>query len=272
MLSTFRFTDLADLCRETPPDVVLILGSGMGPVAGRLRQSNSVPFTEVPGLPAAGVAGHRGRLSLGEWAGCRVLIFEGRLHFYEGHPWEQVARPIQTAAGLGVRCAVLTNAAGGIADHLLPGGLMVLRDHLDLTRPWWWRFPGPGGLGPERPSPYSPRLRNLLVRAGVAAGVDLPEGLYAALTGPSYETPAEIRALRACGAGAVGMSTAREVEAGVAAGLECAALSCITNRAAGLSGGKLDHREVLDVAAALSTRVAEVLEKFLHLLSAERNG
>jgi len=267
-MTSSHFAELAELCRAVPPDVVLVLGSGMGPVAERLRSKISVPFAEVPGLPAAGVAGHRGQLSLGAWAGRRVLIFEGRLHFYEGHAWEQVVKPIQIAAHLGAPNAVLTNAAGGIADHLVPGSLMMLREHMDLTRPWWWRYPGPGGLAAIRPSPYSPRLREILVRGAASAGLVLPEGTYAALTGPSYETPAEIRALRGWGADAVGMSTAREVEAGVAAGLECAAISCITNRAAGLSAGPLQHQEVLDVAAALSAQVAELLEHFLHLLPA----
>jgi purine-nucleoside phosphorylase len=174
-----------------------------------------------------------------------------------------VVRPIQTAAALGTPVAVLTNAAGGIAEHLPPGSLMLIRDHVEWTRPYCWRHPGPGGLGPPRPSPYPAPLRAGLVRAAAALGFELPEGTYAAVTGPSYETPAEVRALRACGADAVGMSTAREVQAGADAGLGCAAVSCITNRAAGLSAGPLNHEEVLATAAAQGDRLARLLERFL---------
>jgi purine-nucleoside phosphorylase len=258
-----RFAALAESCRRLPPRVALVLGSGMGTVARHLENALAVPFAEIPGLPASSVAGHAGSLTLGDWAGRRVLIFEGRLHYYEGHPWEVVVRPIQTAAALGALLVVLTNAAGGIADSLPPGSLMLIRDHIEWTRPYCWRHPGPGGLGPTRPSPYSASLRAGLVRAAASAGFELPEGIYAAVTGPAYETPAEIRALRVCGADAVGMSTAREVQAGADAGLECAAVSCITNRAAGLSAEPLNHEEVLAMASAQSERVALLLERFL---------
>ncbi len=263
------YAALVEVCRAEPPELVLVLGSGLGAVARRVGRELAVPFGDVPGLRAASVAGHKGQLALGHWAGRRLLLFEGRLHSYEGHSWEDVVRPIRLAASWGVRVAVLTNAAGGIADGLVPGSLMALRDHLDVTRPWFWRHPGPGGLGPPRPSPYSPRLRELLQQAAGEQGIELPQGVYAAVTGPSYETPAEIRALRAWGADAVGMSTAREVEAGVQSGLECAALSCITNRAAGLSAEPLRHEEVLALAAAASDRLAGLLQRFLELLPRE---
>jgi purine-nucleoside phosphorylase len=262
-----RFAALAESCRRAPPCAALVLGSGLGAVAGRLRDALRVPFAEVPGLPAASVAGHGGSLALGDWAGLRVLVFEGRLHYYEGHPWEVVVRPVQTAAALGARVALLTNAAGGIADGLAPGSLLALRDHLEWTRPYPWRHPGPGGLGPARPAPYAPRLLDLLGRAARGLNLDLPQGVYAQVTGPCYETPAEVRALKACGADAVGMSTAREVQAGVAAGLECAAVSCITNRATGLSAAPLNHEEVLATAAAQSRRLAELLEGVLTSLA-----
>jgi purine-nucleoside phosphorylase len=222
-----------------------------------------VSFADIPGLPSASVGGHAGILMLGDWVGRRVLLFAGRLHYYEGHPWEGVVRPIQLAAALGAREAVLTNAAGGIADQLTPGCLMAIRDHLDCTRPDWWRVPGAGSLGGPRPSPYSVGLRTALHEAAKAARVQLHEGIYAAVTGPAYETPAEVRALRAWGADAVGMSTAREIQAGVEAGLECAAISCITNCAAGLSSELLSHEDVLGVASRQTERVAALLEMFL---------
>jgi purine-nucleoside phosphorylase len=158
---------------------------------------------------------------------------------------------------------VATNAAGGIGDGLGPGSLMALGDHIDWTRPYWWRHAGPGGLGPARPSPYSPRLLGLLAEAAESLRLELRRGTYAAVTGPSYETPAEIRALRACGADAVGMSTAREVGAAWEEGMECAGLSCITNRAAGLGAGPVHHGEVLVTAAAQADRLAGLLERFL---------
>ena len=260
------FAALADAARAAPPRAAVVLGSGMGAVARRLRGEQTVPFGDIPGFSSATVAGHRGRLALGEWAGRRVLLFEGRLHFYEGHPWERVTLPVRTAAQLGARVLLLTNAAGGIRDDLGPGSLMALRDHLEWTRPYCWHEPGPGALGPARPAPYSPRLLELLARAARECGAPLKEGVYAQLTGPCYETPAEIRALKAWGADAVGMSTAREIQAGYDLGLECAAVSGITNRAAGLSAGPLDHKEVLATGATLSERIADLIETFLRLL------
>jgi purine-nucleoside phosphorylase len=254
MSTPLDFAAFAEAARAVRPDVALVLGSGLGSAA-RLCGACAVPFAEVPGLPAAAVAGHRGRLALGEWAGRRVLVFEGRVHFYEGHSWRDVTAPVRTAALLGARVLLLTNAAGGIRDDLGPGSLMAVRDHIDLTRPYCWRQ--------SESSLYSPRLLDLLDEAAGAAGVVLGRGVYAMVTGPCYETPAEVRALRACGADAVGMSTAREARAACDAGLECAAVSCITNRAAGLGAGPLSHEDVLTTAAAQNERLADLLEEFL---------
>jgi purine-nucleoside phosphorylase len=266
MEPSLAYQGLLAAARQAPPEVALVLGSGMSELARRLRIDSRASFADVPGLGATSVAGHRGRLTLGDWLGKRVLVFEGRLHFYEGHSWEDVVVPVLTAASLGARVLVLTNAAGGIHDALAPGSLMAIREHIEWTRPYCWRLPGPGGLGPPRPSPYSPRLLDLFTRAARSLGVGLYSGVYAALIGPSYETPAEIRALKVWGADTVGMSTAREIQAGYDAGLECAALSCITNRAAGLSDAPLDHEEVLATASAQSERLADLLEAFLRRL------
>jgi purine-nucleoside phosphorylase len=272
MNSSARFAALAAACREAPPQAVLVLGSGMGDAARRVRPICSVPFAAVPGLPAASVAGHAGRLTLGDWGARRVLLFEGRLHRYEGHSWETVARPVRVAAELGAAVAVFTNAAGGIADGLLPGALMAVRDHIEWTHPYAWRRPGLGGLGGPRPTPYSARLFGLFARAANDEGISLAQGTYGALTGPCYETPAEIRALRAWGADAVGMSTAHEAQTAADAGLECAAVSLITNRAAGLTTGPPSHAEVLAVAAAAAGRLADLLERFLQLLGTREEG
>ncbi len=264
---TAAFTELTRLAQAAPPALALVLGSGMGGVAGRLTPLVGVPFAAVPGLGASTVAGHRGCLTLGEWLDRRVLVFEGRLHFYEGHSWDDVVRPVAVAHQLGARHLLLTNAAGGIHDALVPGSLMALRDHIDWTRPYCWREPGPGGLGPARPSPYAPALLALLAHAAADQGIELHQGVYGAVTGPCYETPAEIRALRAWGADAVGMSTAREAQAAADLGMACAAVSCITNRAAGLSGTPLNHEEVLATAAAQGDRLTRLVEAFLTLLA-----
>lgn len=243
------FAAVEALCREARPDVFLVLGSGLGALVDRVEKIARIPFAAIPGLPASSIVGHRGQWTLGRWAGRVVLVSEGRLHYYEGHPWELVARPIQLAAGLGVRVALLTNAAGGIRNDLEPGTLMPIGDHLEWNRPHPWREPRPT-------SPYCSRLLGLMRQVGH----QVAPGVYATVTGPSYETPAEIRALRSAGADAVGMSTSREVLAGVAAGLECGAVSMITNRAAGLSSGKLDHKEVIESGKAATSRLADLLE------------
>jgi purine-nucleoside phosphorylase len=245
---TTPFEHLQRRCQEQRPEVAVVLGSGMGPIADRIDREMSVPFGDIPGLPATSVHGHRGTVSLARWAGRRVLLFEGRIHFYEGHLWDVVTRPMHLAADLGVRVAILTNAAGGIRDDLGPGALMVLRNHVLWNRAFAYRY--------QEVSPYSERLR-ALVRGTI------PEGVYGAVTGPCYETPAEIRALRAAGVDAVGMSTAREAVAAASRGVEVAAISLITNKGAGLTAAPLNHAEVLDIATATAERLGDVLEAIL---------
>ena len=266
MSDGLSFADFVERAQALPPDVAIVLGSGMSGVVQRCRASLRLPFAEVPGLAATSVTGHTGCLTLGDWGSKRVLLFEGRLHYYEGHKWSSVTQPVQIAHFLGARILLLTNAAGGIHDRLDPGSLMAICDHLEWTRPQCWRQAGPGGLGGSRPAPYSPRLLQLLTESARVLGFDLPGLIYAAVTGPCYETPAEIRALKVCGADAVGMSTAREIQAGYDLGMECAALSCITNRAAGLSAAPINHEEVLTMAAAQSKRLSDLLDGFLRRL------
>jgi purine-nucleoside phosphorylase len=264
-----EFRDLQRLVRDRSPRIALILGSGLSDLADRLEDAHELAFGGVPGMEAAGVAGHRGMLLLGQWTGVPVLVFAGRMHYYEGHAWRNVVQPVHIAKELGASVLIATNAAGGIRDDLQPGDLMALSGHLDCTRENWWRnsLPSPllergaGGEGgvPQRElgGLYSPRLHELLA---------LPRGLYAQLTGPSYETPAEIRALRTLGADAVGMSTGREIETGHALGMDCAAISCITNKAAGLSHGAIHHGEVLETGRNVRTRMIGVLEALVHSL------
>jgi purine-nucleoside phosphorylase len=266
MSNADSFDDFVLAVAQRKPRVAFVLGSGMGAAVEQLEPLLRVPYGRVPGLDVTGVAGHRGQLTLAECHGRPVLVLEGRLHYYEGHPWERVTSLVSTVAGLGVKAILHTNAAGGIRDDLGPGSLMAVTDHIEWTRPFWWRAAGPGGMGPSRPSPYSAELLGALSRAAAKNGLALRQGIYASLTGPCYETPAEIRALRSWGADAVGMSTAREVHRGCELGLACAAVSLITNRAAGLGDSPLSHDEVLATAATQTERLAALLAGFLQEL------
>jgi purine-nucleoside phosphorylase len=265
--SPSSFSDLMADVRQHPPTLALGLGSGLGPVVASMVRKTSVTFGDVPGLTESTVIGHRGAITLGHWCGQTVLVFEGRLHYYEGHPWERVVALVRLAAEMGAKHLLLTNAAGGIREDLNPGSLMAIADHIEWTRPYSWREPGPGGLGGARPSPYSSRLLGLLDDSARKTNVSLSRGIYGMVTGPCYETPAEIRALRSWGADAVGMSTTREIQAGADFGLECAAISCITNKAAGLSQATLNHEEVLTTAAAQAEKLRALIEHFLGQLA-----
>jgi purine-nucleoside phosphorylase len=260
------YAEFAELVNDHPPRVAMILGSGMSDLAGRCRILGRVSYGEIQGMTPTSVAGHRGSLALGDWAGQRVLFFEGRLHRYEGHSWDSVALPVRLAHRLGARSLFLTNAAGGIHDSLGPGSLMAIRDHIEWTWPACWTRPGPGALGCDRPSPYDPGLVEILKLAAGDLGMALISGVYGAVTGPCYETKAEIAALKTWGADAVGMSTAREVQLGYDLGMRCGALSCITNKAAGLSDTIINYEEVLTTAKAQAERLASLLEGFLQRL------
>ena len=229
------------------PRAAVVFGSGLSEAASPFLPVASVPFADVPGLVPPTVAGHKGRVSVGHWAGVPAVVSFGRVHFYEGHPWDRVTRLVQLIAECGVKTLVLTNAAGGIRDDLSPGDLMAIRGHLKLLDAGaWTHLASALAVGSQRTEVYT-----LLA--------PLPTGVYAALTGPCYETPAEIRALRAIGADAVGMSTAVEAETAAALGLTVAGISCVTNKAAGLSDGPLSHGEVEATAKTAVAKLAEVL-------------
>ena len=257
-LSTWQLDDFIAMVRGLQPRIAVVLGSGQSNVLSGMCERAAVHFADVPNLAPPTVAGHSGGIVVGKLDDQPLLVFQGRTHFYEGHPWERVGAPIRFAASLGITTLLLTNAAGGIHPSLEPGSMMIVRDHLFWQRPGSWRGPGPGScdcIAGNRPSVYSPRLIDVLRAAGISSGEELLDGVYAALTGPCYETPAEIRALKKCGADAVGMSTAFEVETGTSLGIECVALSGITNRAAGLTDQTLDHRDVLAVMSNLRERM-----------------
>lgn len=250
------YTAFVGAARRFRPRAAVVLGSGLAGAARSFVERASVGFGNIPGLVPPTVSGHGGRLAVGEWSGVPCLLFTGRLHFYEGHPRGVVVGTVRAAADVGVSRVVLTNAAGGIHPSLEPGGLMAIRGHLKLLGPTAWRALASDDAVSR---PYSARLLDLLHSHERAAGRDLLAGVYAALTGPSYETPAEIRALKACGADAVGMSTALEAEEAARLGLEVAAISCITNKAAGIGDAALDHAEVLANAKLAVERMGELL-------------
>ncbi len=252
---TAAFDRFRDEVGRSRPATAVILGSGLAGAVSRFRETCSVLFDLIPGLVAPTVRGHAGRIALGDWAGIFTIICFGRLHFYEGHPPDVVTGPVRVLAELGAKRLILTNAAGGIHPSLGPGSLLVIRRHLAFLDRDSWREVARGG---DRPSPYSAELIG-----SIQANHDLLAGTYAAVTGPCYETPAEIRALRGCGADAVGMSTAREAEAAAALGMEVAAISCITNRAAGLGDSRLNHAEVLANARLGVSRLGEILASLI---------
>ncbi|HLW66535.1 MAG TPA: purine-nucleoside phosphorylase, partial [Gemmataceae bacterium] len=226
-MANATYSDLLEAIQVQPPLAGLVLGSGLNEVTDGLPCPIDVPFASLPGMPATTVAGHRGRLSLLEWDQGTLLVFQGRVHYYEGHSWNVVAQPIRLAAELGVKTLLLTNASGGIGQELCAGSLIAVRDHIAAMQPNWWRQPGLGGIAASLPSVYAPRLRSLLQRAAADIGLALPEGVYACVTGPNYETPAEVQALKKLGADAVGMSTVHEARIAAALGMEVAAISCV---------------------------------------------
>jgi purine-nucleoside phosphorylase len=256
------------------PTVSIVLGSGLSGLVEGVEDPVEVPFQEVPGLPASGVAGHAGRFVHGRLEGRPVLLQAGRFHAYEGHPMEVVCAPVRIAAALGVGAMVFTNAAGGISRGLEPGTLLLLDDHLDLQL----RGPlaGPVVPGEERfpdmSAPYDPGLQRRAVAAAAELGIHLPRGVYAAVLGPSYETPAEVAMLRTLGADVVGMSTVPEVIAARARGIPVLAISLVTNRAAGLSLSPLSHDEVLETGRVAGRRLERLLRRLVGELPQEPPG
>jgi purine-nucleoside phosphorylase len=251
------------------PKVGIVLGSGLGGLADALTDPVAVPFAELPGWPAASAPGHAGRLLLGHLDGVPAVCLQGRLHLYEGNSERLVVEPVLLMRRLGAQLIVLSNAAGGIRVDWPAGTLMLITDHLNLTG----RSPLIGvnddTLGPRYPAlsnVWSPQLNHLMRRAAADEKVTLEEGVYAGLTGPTYETPAEVRMLRAMGADAVGMSTVLEAIAAHWAGADVVGVSLVTNPGAGITGNPLSHEEVLDAAAAAGARFQAVIRSFVRQL------
>lgn len=257
------------LAAEAPVDVALILGSGLAGLAERIESPVVVPFSEIEGFPRSDthVAGHAGRLVLGELGGKRVACFQGRIHRYQGFSAKDVAYPVRLAKAMGARTLFVTNAAGSVADHLGAGSLVLLSDQINLTGD----SPLVGWAGPEGGTPFvpmrdafDPELRRLAIEAALESDIPLePEGVYLGLLGPAYETPAEVAMARTLGADLVGMSTVPEVIAARAFEMRVLGISLVTNVAAGMD---LSHAEVLEVGRVAAQRMERLAIGILHRL------
>lgn len=250
--------------------VGLVLGSGLGAFADDLEDAMAIPYEEIPGFARSTVEGHAGRLVLGNVGGTPVVILQGRFHFYEGYALDEVTFPIRVMGLLGIKALVLTNAAGGLNNAFTQGALMLISDHLNLmgTNP----LLGPndsrfGARFPDMSEVYDREFQEATIAEARAMKIELKRGIYAALTGPSYETPAEIRMLRALGADAVGMSTVPEAIVARHMGVKVLGISCITNMAAGVLDRPIDHAEVMETGEAVRVIFTELLRRTIPKLS-----
>jgi len=251
------------------PRVAIVLGSGLGFLAGEVADPIRIPYHTIPGFPEPGVAGHKGELVAGTLEGVPVIVQAGRFHLYEGHPAAVAGLPARVFAELGVEILIVTNAAGGVRRTFPGGTLMLIADHINLM----WRNPL---IGPPEPNeqrfpimhePYDGELRALARTVAREAGIPLEEGVYVGLLGPSYETPAEVRMLERLGADAVGMSTVPEVLVARSRGMRCLGFSSITNPGAGITGEALSHQEVLAVSEQVARRLSVVVKGVLGRLT-----
>ena len=252
--------------------VALVLGSGLGAFADDLEDGAAIPYEEIPGFARPTVEGHAGRLVMGRVGGVPVAVMQGRFHYYEGYSFDEVLFPVRTLGRFGVRSLILTNAAGGINIELAQGALMVISDHLNLmgVNPLRGAHdPRFGERFPDLTETYARDYQELAVEEAHAMGLDLRRGVYAALSGPTYETPAEIRMLRTLGADAVGMSTVPEAVAARQMGMKVLGVSCITNMAAGVVGEPIVHQEVIETGERVRDTFRELLRRVIPRLNTD---
>jgi len=253
---------------DNAPELGIVLGSGLGGLAEDLKDAVRIPFAEIPGFPTATVIGHAGALVAGNLSGRSVVALAGRFHMYEGHTAQLAAFPVRVMHALGARIYFASNAAGGIRRDLMPGDLMIIEDHINLTstNP----LTGPAEEGDERfpdmSNPYDQELRSILRRCSERLAIPVKEGVYAWLAGPSFETRAEVRMLETLGASAVGMSTVPEVIVARAIGMRVAGMSCIANAASGIGNGPVLHTDVLDVTARAALGFQSLVRAFVEEL------
>lgn len=256
------------------PELVVMLGSGLSEATRPAETLVTIPYSQIPGLAIPTAAGHPGKLLAGWWGKRRVLLFQGRSHFYEGHSWLRVTMPVRIAAAMGAGVCVFTNMSGAINPRLTPGSMVVIDDHLNFmgSNPLvGMTSADPTEMFPDMQEAYSRRLNALLDRASAMTGVAVSHGVYVAVSGPNYETPAEVRALGLLGADVVGMSTVGEVLVARRSGVECCAISCVANLAAGVLGDgagrePITHADVLATASETQSRLARLLDAFVGLL------
>ncbi len=263
--------DAADAIRAVVPDfpkVAIVLGSGLGALADRLSDVTTIPYGEIPHFPKATVAGHKGNLLVGTLppSGTRVAVFQGRFHYYEGHELTTTTLYVRALKRLGVSTLVLTAATGGINTGFAAGDLMILTDHLNLIGTNPLRGPNDETFGPRFPDMtqvYSARLRAIANDVAAARNITLRQGVYAALSGPSYETPAEIKMLRTLGADVVGMSTVPEAIVARYCGIEVLAFALVTNAAAGVTGDEITHEDVLAAGLRAGERLGDLIQEVI---------
>jgi purine-nucleoside phosphorylase len=263
-------SDFIESVATVRPRIAVVLGSGLGAFADSLENPSVINYHEIPEWPRSTATGHAGKLVIGMIEGLPVAALAGRVHLYEGYSAQQVVFGIRTLYKFGVDSLVLTNAAGGINPGYRPGQLVLISDHINLTGQNPLTGPNDESWGPRFPDmseAYSKQYRGVAKNAGTEMGLDLAEGVYAALPGPSYETPAEIRYLRTIGADLVGMSTVPEVIAANHMRMKVLGISCVTNFAAGVTDQKLDHKEVLDVGAKVKDTIVDLLKRVLPRLT-----
>ena len=264
-----------------PPQVGIVLGSGLGSVADRVTEPVVVPYNDIPHFPESTVEGHAGRLIMGFICGTPVVVMQGRVHYYEGYHPLEVTFPMRVLAGLGIRVAILTNAAGAIDTNYRIGQLIALTDHINMmgfnpligpNEPRFALHDKAGQRFFDMTEAYSRRLRALAKTSAELEGFEIGEGVYLAVSGPSFETPAEIRAFRTMGATLVGMSTVPETIVARHMGMEVLGLSCVTNLAAGLGSGHLSHEEVYQAGRQVEKRLAGLLELLVPQIAAITDG
>lgn len=247
---------------KVKPKIGIVLGSGLGIYVDQIQNKTIIPYQDIPHFKRTAVEGHEGRLILGEVHGVPVVALQGRMHAYEGHSMEEIVHPVRTLAALGIEILVVTNASGGINLNFHPGDLVAIQDHINLSGRNPLVGPNIAEMGPRFPDmseAYDPELRVILKQVAQNHHVDLKDGVYCSVLGPTYETPAEIRMLRTLGADMVGMSTVPEVIAAGHLGLKVAGVTCITNYAAGIKLEKLNHSDVKKVAEKAMVGFATIL-------------
>lgn len=250
--------------------IAVVLGSGLGGLADEFEEAVRIPYAEIPGFVASTVAGHAGSLVIGKVGQVPVVAMQGRVHFYEGYSLEEVTFPIRTFKLLGIDALLLTNAAGGINVQLSEGALMIISDHLNLMGANPLRGPNDERFGPRFPDMtevYSRELQETVVEEANVLGIEVRRGIYAALSGPSYETPAEIHMLRAFGADAIGMSTVPEAIVARQMGMRVLGISCITNMAAGIGDRPINHEEVMEIGNRVRATFTVLLRRIIGRLS-----